>query len=148
MKDLIKKILKEEIDGGLGYIDTHYNEMKSKLEKIKDRIKNELPLIGEPLKSDGKLKPVNYKDLESWSTSGKSDTLTALADKLIHMIDTGKSHSIKPMLKAIVSGRIKKLKKPDIYRTESLGKGHFRWNNRAYTLTNNEIEKIKQFFNL
>lgn len=151
---MIKKIIKEEIndfDGGLEYIDSYYNEMKAKLDNIKSRMLKELPIIGEPKGENDTIRTIKYSDTESWGANPHiSDTLTALAHKIEHMIDTGKSHSVKPMLRSIVSNNIKKLKKPTYTGGfESLGKGHFRWNfGKVYTLTSKEIQRVKEFFNL
>ena len=94
---------------------------------------------------------------KSWDTSalwGTSASLTALANKIQHMIQTGKAEGIKRMVDAIVTGRQKTLYRispPNEYNDgkrskESLGPGHFRWNYQAYQLTPKEIEQVRNFF--
>ena len=64
----------------------------------------------------------------------------------------GNADSVKLMLTKIASGRIKKLtKKNNCYKDakgDFLGYGHFRWNNRAYTLDKFELFRSKEFFNI
>jgi hypothetical protein len=60
------------------------------------------------------------------------------------------------MIEAIASNNIKtlyKISRPNEWdggkRTkESLGKGHFRWNDRAYTLNEKELEYLRKFFDI
>jgi hypothetical protein len=58
------------------------------------------------------------------------------------------------MLKSIVECgvktqyRYKNKKGNSEWERGSLGKGHFRWDFRAYTLNPKEIKKVKEFFNL
>lgn len=151
MKELIKKVLKEETED-LHYIDTYWREMNQKLEGIIKRITTELPMMKSvPVKKEtnSKLKLVQYSDIDNWGVDvGRSDSLTALADKIKHMIRTGKSDGIKRMLEKIATGRIKSLSKPKHYDSEFLGRGHFRWDNKAYRLTPKEIERVKEYFKL
>lgn len=150
MKELIKQVLREETRD-LEYIDNYWREMSINLDNIIKRITTELPIINsnEPKQvPDSKLKTIQYSDMDKWSSSNKSDSLVALADKITHMIKTGKSDGIKRMLEKIATGRIKSLSKPGGYETEFLGRGHFRWNNKAYILTTKEIERIKEYFKL
>lgn len=100
------------------------------------------------IENHDKLKTMNYSDIDKWTTHGKSDSLTALADKIKHMIRTGKSDGIKRMLEKIATGRIKSLSKPDRHESEFLGRGHFRWNNQAYKLTQKEVDRVKEYFKL
>lgn len=150
-KELIKKILRETED--LDFLSSYHK----KASDIGTKIKQDLPKMGTGInkitKNFGTV-PLSSLD-KSWNTSalwGTSETLTALADKIQHMIHTGKAEGIKRMIDAIVTGREKTL-----YRIagqgavhpgerESLGKGHFRWNYRAYQLTPNELEQVKNFF--
>jgi hypothetical protein len=151
MRDLIKKVLKEETED-LKYIDTYWSDMKKRINDITNRIVTELPKLHDGLVRDdeSKINLVNYSDLDnSWDASGYSDSLKALADKISHMITTGKSDGVKRMLEKISTGRIKSLSKPSRGRdSEFLGRGHFRWNDQAYKLTNKEIQRVKEFFGL
>lgn len=151
MKELIKQILKEETED-LHYIDTYWKEMNQKLEGIINRITTELPMMKSvPVKKETKsnLNLVQYSDMDKWGgEAGRSDSLSALADKIKHMIRTGKSDGIKRMLEKIATGRIKSLSKPRHYDSEFLGRGHFRWNDKAYRLTPKEIERVKEYFKL
>lgn len=154
MKDLIKKVLKEETED-LHYIDTHWKEMNQRLDGIIRRITTELPMMKSlPVKKEtkSKLRVVQYSDMDNWmGIEGKSNSLTALADKITHMIRTGKSDGIKRMLEKIATGRIKSLSKPGkgrYFDAEFLGRGHFRWNNKAYILSNKEIDRVKEYFKL
>lgn len=83
------------------------------------------------------------KTFESLGTEG----LKALADKIVTMVKKGDNPNIMPMLAKIATGRIKTLYKVNKYSAwvekESLGKGHFRWNYKAYTLTEKEIAFLK-----
>lgn len=146
--ELIKKILKENED--LDFLDTHWK----KLNDIGSNIKTNLPKTGSISKPIGdKLHTVQFSDLDnSWDIQllyGKSNTLTALADKIQNMIFRGRSDSIKRMVESIANNNVKTLYK--IHQDgskESLGKGHFRWNDQAYVLTPRELEQVKIFFGL
>lgn len=103
--------------------------------------------------------------------AGKSKNLEALSDKIHYMILKGRAADVKPMIEKICSGRIKSfsqgLSKSQIktnnlkfsddlrerlvsvtYNKEFLGRGHFRWNFRVYTLDNFEINHLKKYFEL
>jgi hypothetical protein len=158
MKELIKQILKESTDD-LDFLDNYWRDTKSRLESIISRISNELPVITTikpEMVPDTKIKLINLTDIKnSWDANnlitGKSDSLVALADKIKHMIRTGKSDGIKRMVEKIATGRVKSLQKPSGQRYddgEFLGRGHFRWNNRAYKLTTDEINRVKEYFKL
>lgn len=92
---------------------------------------------------------------------GNSKVLEALADKINYMILQGRANDVKPMLEKICTGRKKSLTKKrrksvtqyqleisEVYHSEYLGKGHFRWNYQAYTLSDDEIKRIKDYFNI
>lgn len=133
----------------LEFIDNYWRETSKRLNNIIDKIKNELPIIYDTESIGDNLSLVNSSDgNDTWSGTNKSTSLEALANKIIHMIRTGKSDGIKRMLEKIATGRVKSLSKPGVYDSEFLGKGHFRWNWKAYTLTPKEIERVKEFFNL
>ena len=142
-------------DGGLDYIDTHWK----KYTDIGQNIRKNLPDVttGNEKEIGKHLRVKPYSETGNWDVkdlSGISSNLDALADKITHMMYTGKGDSIKPMLKSIVNNgvktqyRFKNKKGNSELERGSLGKGHFRWNWEAYTLNDREIKKLKEFFNL
>ena len=151
--ELIRKILHENDD--LDFLDTNWQRSKD----IANNIKTNLPNIEPKLKPKGDYWGViDYSELgNTWdvgSLYGKSEALDALADKISYMIYNGMSDGIKRMLESISNNTVKTL-----YRgkkasdktgpeRESLGKGHFRWNYRAYLLTSEELTYLKKFFGL
>lgn len=146
------------------------NEYHNKLKTIANNIVENLPILDNKQivkkhKEYNFLCTIQYKDLTDWkpkiSDKRISRNLEQLADKLRHMIYTGKADSIKPMLIAITNNNVKTLYKKgkgnqptisnnnfDEVKRTSLGKGHFRWNESAITLTNEEINHVKKFFDL
>jgi hypothetical protein len=154
-KELIRKVLKENED--LDFLDTHWK----KVNDIGTNISSNLPNTGNVVKKIGdKLGAVKFSDIDgTWNVKdllGKSDALTALANKIRNMILRGRSDSIKRMVQSIANNNIKTLykvpKSEDIrdggQKRNSLGKGHFRWNDQAYTLTTKELQALKDFFGL
>lgn len=148
-------LTEETVD--LKFLDTHWKQMHNALSAIVRRIVTELPKVNDNVVKndpDSKMGVVNYSDVKgSWSTksliNGHSESLDALADKIKHMVNTGKSDSIKRMLEKIATGRIKSLSKPSRYNDdEFLGRGHFRWNEKAYKLSSEEIARVKEYFDL
>jgi hypothetical protein len=150
-----EKPLKENED--LDFLDSYWKRAKD----IGGRISSELPKTGENFnKISTNFGTTSYSNLDSkWSVNdlfGSSENLTALANKISHMIQTGKADSIKRMIESIVTGDVKTLyhiSKPNQWdgnkRTKSsLGKGHFRWNSQAYTLTPKEIQIVKNYFGM
>lgn len=129
----------------LDFLSNHWNQLKSIIKNIEDL--DDLELIKKkPVKGFSYIKTIQFSQLnENWNVSTRSANLKALKLKLIHMIEKGRSNDIKPMLTKICSGRIKKLKDPHY---GSLGCGSFRWNYRAYTLTNKEIQRVIKFFDI
>lgn len=128
----------------LDYLDNHYK----RLMEYKDNIKKELPInkLVTKRKIGKHLSLVKFSDLNNnWNTSDISSNLKALANKIVRMIEKGGSPNVRPMLVAISQNNIKSLKSPTC---GSLGKGHFRWNWKAYTLNESEIKRVKEFFNL
>lgn len=129
----------------LDFISNYFKRLRD----YSDLIKSELPNMGDlpSKKKVGKfLSTVNFSDLKNdWNITGRSHTLERLACKLTTMIEKGDSPNIYPLLNAIVNNKIKTLKSP---LNGSLGKGHFRWDWSAYTLTPKEIERVKEFFDL
>jgi hypothetical protein len=151
IRETIKRVLKEQTED-LEFIDSYWRETNRKLEEIISKIKSELPVMDQPSEIqsdiDSKLKLKNYSDIRGWDGGSRSKSLEALADKIEHMIRTGKSDGIKRMVEKIATGRVKSLSKPDWDSTEYLGKGHFRWNNQAYLLSKEEVDRVKEFFKL
>jgi hypothetical protein len=143
-------------NGGLDYIDTHWDKYKG----IGHNIRKNLPNVttGNEREVGIHLRTKPYSELESnWNIKdlvGISSNLDALSEKITHMMYTGKGDSIKPMLQSIVNNgiktqyRFKNKKGNSELERGSLGKGHFRWNWRAYTLNDREIKRLKEFFNL
>jgi hypothetical protein len=81
----------------------------------------------------------------------QTESLKALAGKIEHMVMyIGCPHSVTPMLERIINKGVKTLTQPGWRAGEgiNLGKGHFRWDERAYTLTNDEIEFLKRYMKL
>jgi hypothetical protein len=116
-------------------------------------------LIDLPNNFDNKLKKTKYKfiytknfsELENWSIHHKNITLCVLIDKIIYMIDKGRSIDIQPMLISICNNTVRKhtWKNPmGLSKGEFLGYGHFRWNYQAYILTPQEIIHLKSFFQI
>jgi len=136
--------------------------------KIGQKVLEELPKFTQPnidtKGSKSRLHIVMFSDIsgQSWGVSevlarlhGNSSTLKELADKINYMILKGRANDVKPMLQKICTGRVKKLsQKPAIKDKENgitamyIGKGHFRNNRKAHTLTEQEINHIKRYFNL
>lgn len=152
---IVKRVIEEQ-DGSddLDYIDSHWK----KYTDIGSNIRKNLPDLttGDETEVGKHLRTTSFSKLnDTWKLSdlyGISSNLDALARKITHMMYTGKGDSIKPMLQAIVKGpktqyRYKNKKGNDAERG-SLGKGHFKWDFRAYTLNDREIKKVKEFFNL
>lgn len=147
----------------LDFLSLFWNEAK----EIGHRIVKDLPNCATPNIGDGKqlMYIVNFSDIsgKSWGVSevltrvmGQSVTLKILADKINNMIYKGRANDVKPMLEKICTGRIKTLSQPPSkYKkktygdyAEFLGKGHFRWDRQAYTLTEAEIRRVKEYFNI
>jgi hypothetical protein len=129
---------------------------------VGQRVLKDLPQFNEPLaKSNTSLMYlIKFSDLtDSWSVKdilaklvGKSITLKILGEKINYMILKGRANDVKPMLIKICSGRIKHLQQPPSKYsnndTQPLGRGHFRWDGKAQTLTTAELEHVKKYFNI
>jgi len=125
-------------DNQLDFIDQHHRQIKMLAENIKETLPN--------IKG-----------------GGKNRSLEALGDKIHHMIVyKGNSDSVKPMLVRMINKGVKKLSQPEEgdhlgyysnmmskgYGAKFLGYGHFRWNRKAIELTDAEINRVKEFFDL
>jgi len=148
----------------LNYINSY---RKTLLDHI-NKIKNDLPLIDTDNSAkhiNGLLYTIQYKDLNNWdtksmNTNGKSKNLILLASKIERLIlEKHDTNSIIPFLKSITNDKIKvwsinnykrnkRREKNKSYNGENIIIGHFRHNYKGITLTSNEINKIKSYFNL
>lgn len=141
----------------INFLNSYWAEAKA----IAERIKEQLPMLKKSnVKSGSNIHIVNFSDIsgKSWAVedvlkrqAGVSKNLEALADKIYHMIYRGRANDVKPMIDKIATGRIKKLTKKSSHSGddgEYLGRGHFRWNNTAYTLDQDELNHIKTYFEL
>lgn len=127
----------------LNFIDTYWSQLNQIIQEMEDQ----LPILPTTkTKPGGKyLSTINYSQMNDWSVSRVNTKLKALVDKIKHMILKGDAPNVKPMLEAICKGQVKKLKQPGY---GSFGTGHFRWNYKAYLLNEEEIERVKVYFNL
>jgi hypothetical protein len=153
----------------LDFLSLFWKEAMSVEKKIIAELPQTVPNNVQLTKAGSFLHIVNFSDIsgQSWGVSqvlirlgGRSKTLIALAEKINFMIERGRANDVKPMLEKIVTGRVKTLTKKSgkqnahlkelnkSYHNEYLGKGHFRHNYQAYTLTAIEIDRIKKYFNL
>lgn len=74
--------------------------------------------------------------------------LEPLARKLSDMIDRGRAKDIKPFVERIVYSGVKKHTQPHWQDGEFLGHVHYRWDWKGHTLTDDEIETLKEYFEL
>lgn len=102
----------------LTFISTYWNELKS----VCERIETELPKVNKPNKIkriSKKFGLIKFSDLENWDVkslfNSNSPKLTALADKISHMIQKGDAPNIKPMLERICFKGIKKQSEYNLY---------------------------------
>lgn len=87
---------------------------------------------------------------------GDSETLKVLADKINYMILQGRANNVKPMLEKICTNRIKSFSQPRSKqaekdygkKTDFIGRGHFKWNFGVHTLTETEVKRVKEYFNI
>ena len=152
----------------LEFLNSYWKEAKDIGYKIIKELPKTIGTQAISKSNTGLLCFVKYSDIEnSWSVKnllskvyGESPTLAVLSDKIFHMILLGRANDIKPMVEKICTGRLKTLTKKvskhsenkkhisPTYHNEFLGKGHFRWNNQAYTLNEKEIKHLKEYFKL
>jgi len=134
----------------LDFID-NFNDIKR---KIVQNILDELPIIEEVNQSDNLLSVVKKNDLNGkWNKEtklGRSLNLESLSKKIEHMIlNIGCPNSVRPMLESICKNKIKKLSQDNgRYENDFLGYGHFRWDYKAITLSENEIKRVKEYFKI
>jgi hypothetical protein len=134
----------------LDFIDD-FNKIKK---EIVQNILENLPIMEEVKKSKNLLSLVKKSDLKGrWKKDtilGKSSNLDCLARKIEHMIlNIGCPNSVRPMLESICKNKIKKLSQDNgRYDNDFLGHGHFRWDYKAITLSENEIKRVKEYFRI
>jgi len=153
------KYINEDFD--FDFLNTYHK----KLQDLAKNVKRDLP----NMKQSGKfLSTTNFSEVGLWNISRtvRSSNLVKLAEKITYMMNTGNADNIYPMLKSIANNTIKTLYQPyskeqqeKIYNEwdgigdkpqsrTSLGKGHFKWNYKAITLSKEEINIVKKYFNL
>ena len=127
---------------------------------------------------------IKFSDLkDSWApedvlNTDTSKSLLRLANKIEDMVERGRANDVEPMLKSIISGKIKvwndndgprgrrnkrrekkqnykviEFKYPENDQRFNCGEqnfiyGHFRWDFGAYLLNELELRRIKNYFNL
>lgn len=137
---------------------TNYNKIKN---KVLISLLEDLPMRKKPgtfLKKKKGFKHlmfINSKYLGNWAVHDnkeQSNSLIALAGKITHMVnDIGCPNSVLPMLQKIATGRIKHFSKKESRKSkykqgaDPLGRGHFRWNYKVYTLTKEELTHLNAF---
>lgn len=149
----------------LEFLDTYWKNAKEIAFDIKHDLPN-IPSEDRKVKKIGKyLSVINYSDLgNTWSVHTiNNGGLIALGDKISTMILKGDACNVKPMVESICDNRIKNLRQPNHsdseWRTDdggnekmvnlgNIGKGHFRWDFQAYTLTDIELNRVKEYFNI
>ncbi len=163
----------------LQFLSLYWEEAKKLGEKIKEELPN---YTGKKPHKKNVLQFIKYKDLENWKVEdnlrkqgGFNKNLVALSTKIDDMINRYRSKDIEPMLKSILSERIK------VWRTGYDNKGsrnkrrekkfnyeimqffesneekfyngneqefcygHFRYESKGYILTKKELERIKEY---
>lgn len=147
----------------LDFLNLFWSEAKG----IGSKIIRQLPQCAEPNIGKGNklMYLIKFSDISgrSWGVKdtltrvmGQSKTLKILANKINYMILMGRANDVKPMLQKIATGRIKSFSHPRSKEaekrfgknTEFLGRGHFRWEYGVHTLTEGELRRIKEYFNL
>lgn len=136
-------------------IDFLSNFNKEKKRIINNILENLPKINGIKTEEKKTFNTVKYSELNKKWTKNESNikniALDALARKIEHMIDNiGSPDSVKPMLESICKNRIKKHTKKGCKNIDGdfLGYGHFRWDYKVYTLNEEEIKKIKEFFKI
>jgi len=145
----------------IDFLDNYWIEAKRIADDTKSNLSQGVGTKRKPIFSKGGIKMyiVKFSDLKNtwlpediiYNVSGRSKTLSVLADKICTMIYKGRADAVKPMLRAIVSNNVKKLVKGKggwSTKNESLGHGHFRWNYGVHTLNSMEIRHLKTYFKL
>jgi hypothetical protein len=156
----------------LEFLSSYWIEAKA----IAERIKEELPVVHlnpySELNPEGKMFLIPFSELnDKWGVEinlkgglGRSEYLEALADKIEHMILRGRAKDVEPMVSRIINRGVVNLRQPNYSEFEwvvqkdgvnekcrnlgNIGKGHFRWNHRAYTLNKEELERLRIYFKL
>ena len=150
-------------NSSLDFISSYHSRVKQECE----RIKTELPYSKENPKPKKGLHFVEFKDIgESWSVSDllrgadfyESKNLILLANKIERMFLSGNAEGVKRMIESFFTTGVKKQSQPPPrYAVEQklhnrfadfLGYGHFREGHRSVKLTEFELEKVREFFNI
>ena len=145
--------LKKQND--LEFLDTYWvkaNRIASDFKRyVKQKNKN-----SKLKKESTYLHTIQYSDLNLWGAEhyfNTSANLQVLAEKIIWMVKLNRSDSIKRMIESIANNNLKTIyhinakdKIKQFGKKESLGKGHFRFNHRAYILSKEEIKILKEYF--
>ncbi len=133
----------------LDFLATHHKAKIDATNKIVQYLSTKHRKV-EPasIKGSALLKTIEFSQVTTWDCGFcvVQKGLECLSRKIYHMGTTGKEDSILPMLEKIATGRIKKLSKPhgEGYESEYLGRGHFRWDDSAVTLTEFELEILRE----
>jgi hypothetical protein len=137
------------------FLSNYWIEAKRLATHIQNNLhKGITPNKAENYNGQSLMRVINYSDLQNWDPkhhTGDSLTLKILGDKLSYMIDMDRSNDIEPMLRKIITGRVKKhyTHYSKLSGTKDpIGLGHFRWDYQAHTLTDVEIKRVKEFFKL
>lgn len=141
----------------IDFLDTYWKEAKRIADDVNNNLASTIEQKRIPFfqKGNAKMWIINYSELNTWnpqditgSFGKRNNNLKALADKISYMIYKGRADSIKRMLVSICNDNVKKLTQPNGFDGEFLGYGHFRWNFKAYKLSELEIQHVKKFFKL
>jgi len=125
---------------------------QAKVKAMGIKIAEELPQYKDPFPvKPGKLCFIKYSELGTWDVdriiSGRSFLLERLCNKINSMICKGNAEGIKRMIDKIATGRIKSLSNPSAIPSKRyLGRGHFRWDYSAVTLSDLELERVRLYF--
>lgn len=157
------KLEKIQFNGKLDFISEYHNRLKIESNKIK----NELPYSAENPKPKKGLNFVQFKDIKnSWTVKDllygdnfyESENLKLLANKINRMIIKGNAEGVKRMVESFFTTGIKKLSQPPSKEaienkyhnrfSEFIGYGHFREDWKAVTLTEFELKRVKEYFNI
>jgi len=139
------------------FVDTYHQRLKAMANAVVNDLAKKEP-TGKVKKVGTLLSVIKYSDMNGvWYNSewfnSRSVGLQALANKVAYMLEKGRGDSILPMLESIANNNIKKLYHPyseysikiakefedNPQKRESLGKGHFRWDFKAITLSLEDV---------
>jgi hypothetical protein len=132
----------------IDFLNSYWKELHNIIDRFKDL---KLPQRDNTIKIGKYLQIINYKDLDNWDVglqlTNDTPTFKIFRVKLEHMILTGKSDSIKPMLEKVCTNRIRKFRFKDSNgHYINCGTGHFRLGRDSFMFSDKELETIKLFF--